>query len=341
MEALTGHTVLSNVALIVAETLNNYGLDGRSIVESVGVDYEDAMDPDTRISFEVNQRMWQLATEKSEDPCFGIQAAESFNPSLLHGLGFAWMASGSLQEAFSRVMRFQKLINSAAGFQVENTGEDITMIAGLTIPGYEHEDSYVLAMLAGMVRMSRLTAGTEVSPTKVTFRARAPSCADRIERFFGCSVRFDEPRNSISFSKELISKPLSVANPRLAKLNDQIVIDYLARFDQQSLTLQAKSRIIARLPAGRPKQAEIASSLNMSLRNFQRKLKMEGTSFRELVDEIRKSLAIEFIKDHSRSIGAISYHLGFTEPANFTRSFKSWTGMSPKQYRQQSAREES
>ncbi|MBX2869487.1 MAG: AraC family transcriptional regulator [Acidiferrobacterales bacterium] len=334
MGAFTGHTVLSNLAIIVAETLDTYGLDGRKIVESVGVDYEDAKDPDTRISFEVNQAMWEVAAKESDDPCFGIVAAEIFNPSLLHGLGFSWMASSSLREAFGRMIRFQKLINSAAGSHAIDLGDAVKMVTSLNIPGYEHPDSYALSVLAGMLRLCRLTAGGDTNPLSVSLRMPRPESIERIEQFFQCPVEFDSDANAMVFSKAILVKPISIANPKLARLNDQIVADYLASFDQQSLALQAKSKIVSRLPSGRPNQTEIASSLNMSLRNFQRKLKLEGTSFRELVDEIRKSLAVEFIKDQNRSIGAISYNLGFTEPANFTRSFKSWTGKSPKQYRQ-------
>ena len=329
--------MLSNIVLIVAGALEHYGLDGRRILEDLGIDYTLASDPDSRIPYELSHRMWEEASKATQDPSFGITVAECFNPSMLHGLGFSWMASGSLREAFARVLRFQKLINTGANFFAEEDNEEITFIADLAIPGHTHHPVYVLSMLAGIVRMSRLTAGSEICPTRVTLVQEVPDTepSARINRFFGSPVEFGAERNSISFSKSTIETPILSANPKLARINDQIVIDYLARHDQQSLVAKAQAQIIERLPSGRPNQAEIARVLNMSLRNFQRKLKQEGTSFRELVDTIRKDLAIQFIKEHDRSISAISYSLGFTEPANFTRSFKSWTGMSPKQFRQQ------
>lgn len=334
MEAFAGHTVLSNIAIIVADALDTYGLNGKSIIESAGVKLEKIEDPDTRFSVEINYRMWELATEKTGDPAFGIAAAEHFNPGMLHGLGFSWMASSTLKEAFVRMIRFQKLISSAGGAHTVDLGSSVRLVAATSIPGYEHPHSYALSILAGITRMCRLTAGAETRPESVTLRIEEEGDCERIYEFFGCPVEFGADTNSLIFSKALLNKPLSLANPKVARLNDQIVVDYLARFDQQSLALQAQSKIVAKLPSGRPNQAEIALSLNMSLRNFQRKLKLEGTSFREIVDHIRRNLAIEFIKDQSRSIGAISYNLGFTEPANFTRSFKSWTGQSPKEYRQ-------
>ena len=334
LDLKTRHTVLSNLVLIVAGALEQYGLDGRRVVEGLGIDYAAASDPDSRIPYELAHRLWEEAANASGDPCFGITVAEFFNPSLLHGLGFSWMASGSLEEAFSRVLRFQKIINTGANFHAEDTDFEITFVADLVIPGHSHHPVYVLSMLAGIVRMSRLTAGNDICPTCVTLIQDEPEQSIRIREFFGSPVEFGAPRNSISFSQSTIETPIISANPKLARINDQIVIDYLARHDQESIVAKAQARIIELLPSGRPNQVDIARSLNMSLRNFQRKLKLEGTSFRELVDTIRKDLAVQFIKEQDRSISAISYSLGFTEPANFTRSFKTWTGMSPKQFRQ-------
>ena len=334
METATRHTVLSNLAVIVADALDGYGKDGRALMESLGINYDFACDPDTRIPYEQNHALWERAAEQSEDPCFGIRVAERFNPTLLHGLGFSWMASSSLKEAFGRVLRFQKLINTGADFQARLDDDELVITSELAVPGYRHPPAYVMSMLAAVVRMSRLTAGQSVNPVRVTFTQREPLDSTSIREFFRCPVLFGQDANTITFSREVIEQPIPTANPKLARVNDQIVMEYLARYDQQSLVARAQTKVIERLPSGRPNQVEIAKSLNMSLRNFQRKLKQEGTSFRELVDGIRKDLAIEFIRDRQRSIGAISYNLGFTEPANFTRSFKSWTGMSPKQYRE-------
>jgi len=112
------------------------------------------------------------------------------------------------------------------------------------------------------------------------------------------------------------------------------VVDYLARFDRDSLSMQVRSLLIELLPDGQPTQNGIASSLNLSVRNLQRKLHSEGVSFKCLLDETRKELATQYIRDSNRRIGEITYLLGFSEPSNFTRAFRRWTGLSPNEYRQ-------
>ena len=91
--------------------------------------------------------------------------------------------------------------------------------------------------------------------------------------------------------------------------------------------------IIEALPTGVPGQNEIADSMHQSLRTFQRRLKDEGYTFRKLVEEIREDLAVSYLKEPGRSIGEVTYLLGYSEPTNFTRSFKRWTGKSPQEYR--------
>ncbi len=137
----------------------------------------------------------------------------------------------------------------------------------------------------------------------------------------------------LSFSKQLVDAPLTHANPELARINDQAVVDYLARFDRNSITMQVRTKIIEGLHDGTPHQESIAHSLNVSLRSLQRKLNNEDTSFKTLLETTRRELALHYIRETHRSLGEITYLLGFSEPSNFTRAFKRWTGVSPIEYR--------
>jgi AraC-like DNA-binding protein len=73
--------------------------------------------------------------------------------------------------------------------------------------------------------------------------------------------------------------------------------------------------------------------MNMSTRNLQRRLHQEGASFKMLLEKTRKDLSHQYIKNSNLSINEITFMLGFSEPANFTRAFKRWTDHSPSEYR--------
>ena len=71
----------------------------------------------------------------------------------------------------------------------------------------------------------------------------------------------------------------------------------------------------------------------MSPRTLQRRLADEGARFHDLVDELRRELALEYVRDRRRPLGEIAYLLGYAELSPFLRAFKRWTGKTPSELR--------
>ena len=71
----------------------------------------------------------------------------------------------------------------------------------------------------------------------------------------------------------------------------------------------------------------------MSVRTLQRKLKLEGSSFNELFDRCRHHLALKLLTEQQVPLIEIAFMLWFSAQSNFTRAFKRWTGINPKDYR--------
>ena len=92
-------------------------------------------------------------------------------------------------------------------------------------------------------------------------------------------------------------------------------------------------KIIEHLPDGPPNQQQIAQALHVSNRTLQRKLKNEGTSFMDLLQDTRLQLARKYLSHPNRSIVETAYMLGFSEPSTFSRAFKRWTGVAPADFR--------
>jgi AraC-like DNA-binding protein len=170
-------------------------------------------------------------------------------------------------------------------------------------------------------------------PVHVTLQRPEPADKTAYADMFGPSIEYAAPAHRLSFDATLVNTRLATAHPELARLNDQTVIDYLARYERSNLTMQVRARIIEQLPDGRPSQEHIAQTLNTSLRSLQRRLKDEETNFKSLLNETQQELALQYIRDSSRTLGEIAYLLGFSEPSNFTRAFKRWTGKSPGEFR--------
>ena len=327
-------TTLGSVATLLAQALRSRDRDPVPLFAAAGIDMPEAAHPLDRVPTSRMQTLWRLAVEATGDPCLGLVAARHFQPAALHGLGFAWLASDTLHAALERLVRYSRFINTAADFQLEKTADSVDLV--VRISRVEWPDFVFAAAdlaMAAFLRMCQITASHAVMPLRVSLQRPPPPCAGDFSKIFGPNIQYGAADNRLSFDRALVEAPLSMANPELARLNDQTVIDYLARCDGETISMQVRSKIIELLPDGRPGQEAIAESLHLSLRSLQRKLQYEGTSFKALLNETQQQLAIQYILESHRSIGEITYLLGYSEPGSFTRAFRRWTGKSPLQFR--------
>ena len=111
----------------------------------------------------------------------------------------------------------------------------------------------------------------------------------------------------------------------------------VAKLRRSDLAMRAKVALIERLPSGRVCKEEVAETLAVSLRTLQRKLREEGTSYLDLLQDTRLQLARRYLRSPGRSVVETAYLLGFSEPSTFSRAFKRWTGQAPAEYREQSS----
>lgn len=326
-------TTIGSVAVLIARALHASGCEPAPLFQTAGIDFEEMANPAARIPMSRLQALWSLAVETTGDQCFGLRAAEQLQPVMLHGLGFAWLASDSLRDALNRLVRYSRLINTAIAVRLEDWETTVELV----VTGPEKWPGFVYAASdAGMaifLKMCRITAGEGVTPASVVLQRPQPPCATEFERVFAAPVGYGAAANRLCFDRQLVDTWLPTANPELARVNDQTVVDYLARFDRESITMRVRSRIIERLPDGRPSQESIASSLHVSLRSLQRKLRDEEVTFKMLLENTRRELAMQYVRESHRTISEITYLLGFSEPGNFTRAFKRWTGMPPGEFR--------
>jgi len=331
-------TVHSAVARTLARAIDSYGYSSEEIFNKNGIQMEDVKSRDVRIPNIPLQGVWHDAVEITGDDALGITFAELFRLGSLHGFGFTWAASNNLLDAFYRLVRYFRVISSIGEIVINaenhSEGADVELWFKLPMPGNLAVSASLDAALALFLQLCRHAKETPFKPKSVEFQRSRPQNIERFESFFSCPLSFNCPEYKIIFKRYDLEQELIIANPELARANDQIVEDYLKRFDLNNMASQVSAQIIEALPSGQPTQSDIADRMHMSTRTMQRKLLLEGTSFSELIDNARLTLAQRYLSQPWRSIGEISYLLGYTEPSNFTRSFKRSTNQTPQEYRE-------
>jgi AraC-like DNA-binding protein len=292
--------------------------------------------PAERIPALKTKKLWDLSVQYTCDPCFGLTYSAYIQPSALHGLGLSWIASHTLKEGLERLVRFQRILSTDLQLELRETqtGYCIYDAVGQKDDPFHFPDAAFDSGLASIYKICQIMLGPDINPIRVSVEHPAPPCKEKFEQFFRIPVNFDADETAIEFDKKVCELPVSSANPELTRINDQIVIDYLNQFEQDDIVTQTRKYIIDHLPSGVPRQAIIASDLNMSLRNFQRKLAQSGTSYTDVLSRVRHEMACYYLKSPKHPIIEISYLLGFTDSSNFSRAFKRWNGQSPNHFRQ-------
>ena len=330
------HSTLVSVAATLVSALESYGVDYRPVLAEAGLDPDVAYHPSERISSIQFKRLWEIALRESGDPCFSLTCASYIQPSSLHGLGLSWIASHTLKEGLERVIRFQKILATESMLALRETDDGYCIYD--TISQKDDPLGFPAAVYESFVaivfRICTIMLGPDIRPLRVNLEHAAPACADRFTEFFGIPVEFSAADNSIEFSRNTAELASASANPEMTRINDQIVIDYLNQFDKDDIVTKTRSYIIDHLPSGVPRQADIARDLNMSLRSFQRKLAETGTSYSDVLQQVRHDMACHYLLSPNYQVLQIAYVLGFSDPSNFSRAFRRWTGLTPNQFRQ-------
>ena len=326
--------VSARIAALIALHLQVSGVPPESTLRAAGLPLSVLNDADARIPLHVEERLWEEAARASGDPMFGLHAAESIRPGRFDVLDYVVRTAPNLRESLQRLARYNRLLHDVAGFTLVSCGSHLRVEHGLGAPSRAASPHAAEFTLASLVVVGRQLL-PQLRVTGVEF-AHAPfGPAAAYERVFGLVPVFSAPVNAVCFPAEQLDLPLAAADPVLSRIvtahADQ-ALSALGAVDEP-LVSQVRSLIAQRLDAGPPSLDQIASELNVSDRSLQRRLQSEGHRFADLMDDVRRELALRYVADRTLALGEVAYLLGFSEPSPFHRAFKRWTGTTPAAYR--------
>lgn len=314
----------------------SYGLDADALLRDLELDVTELRSSSARVPEETYDELILRAVQASGDSAFGLRYADFCHPTSFSALGLALLASETLRDYCERWVRYFALINTSETVEFgTDRGQAYltdTRVPANATPAVEraHEDAF----LALVVKYIRLMYRPDYVPERVTSIWPAPhDKASIYYDYFGVEPEFSSTRNAIYIAKEDLDAPLPAANAALAQQNDQVVVEFLAKMNKVDLPSQVNRKIIELLPSGDCSNERIAEALNMSVRSLYNKLNKAGTSYQELLDNTRRQLASQYMIRQELTISEIAYLLGFTDPGNFSRAFRRWSGQSPSDFR--------
>jgi AraC-like DNA-binding protein len=317
----------------VIDRLGTLGLDIAAALAAAGVDPGALDDAEARIPHGAALAVWREAARRSGDDDLGIHVAEEIRPGAFDVLDYTIRASVTLGEGLERLVRYHRILHDAAVVQlrVEENSARLQHVLPPEAPALPRQVAEFI--VAAWLVVARQATALDLVPLEVHFRHSAPADQAEHRRLFRAPVRFSSSTNGLRIPRSMLDTPLVKSDAGLCAVLDQYVRERLDRLPPtNALSHRVRHLLASGLSSGVDSDA-VARKLHMSRRTLQRQLASEGTSFKEVLDDLRRELATEYLAERRMAIAEIAFLLGFSEASAFHRAFKRWSGSTPADYR--------
>lgn len=298
------------------------------------LDALDAYEPGQRHSVATSQELLRGAVVLTGDQDIGLRAAQETEVGDYEVFEYAAASAPTWGAGFEALIRYSKLINTAADFRLQVDGTQARVVFRSTVPLTRAGVDFQQATFFVGINRWRLPV-----PAVVTFQHQRPADTSAYEATFdGCKLCFGAQDNAFEFEAALLQMPLRTADVMLhgvlARRANQLLEAYIPG---DGLVARVRADILRHLSDGRPGVERTAGRLGTSRRSLTRHLQQEGTTFSGLLQEVRMRMAKDYLRSTASSVEDIAFLVGFSESPPFVRAFKRWTGLSPLDFRQRCA----
>ena len=280
----------------------------------------------------------ELAT-LTDNPCFGLQAAQFVEPASYSVLGYITMNCSSLREVLAKISIYEQIVGDmgVSTTDIENGSVVQRWDCQFNDPvSRRHE---IETVLASWYTYAKNFLQIDLSLEAVWIEHCAPDDPGllvKYQEFFNCPVLFNQTCSALLIPEQQLDVVIPQADKKLLQTLQSHAVEILAEIDRhQPMAERVKNLLAMTLKEQPPSSVLIAEKLGVSSRTLQRKLDEEGTHFKNLLMEVRLEMAKHYIQNTSLSLERIACLLGYAETRSFYRSFKQWTGHTARSYRQQ------
>jgi AraC-like DNA-binding protein len=289
-------------------------------------------DKDARLSESACAALFDRAAQALSDEALGLHVGETIRPGHYGVLGYVAMNCGTLGEALSRLNRYQALVLDIGPMQIQAGSDEVALSWS---PDSERPFRQLAEFnLAGLVTFARWISGRAAVPRRIEFNYPAPADLSEHRRIFDCTLVFDCPHYAIVLPQDWLRQPLVQPDAQMRELMLRLADRQMMGLARGTDALaKARALIARRLSEGELALEQVAAGLGMSARTLQRKLKEAGLGYTQLVDNVRRELAEQYLSDASLDLNDLAFLLGFSEQSAFQRAFKRWKGESPGAWR--------
>ncbi len=322
---------------LIYTALEEQNLQTNELTINTNIETSDLSRTNTLITFNEAIVIIQNALRLSGNPSLGMEIGQKENLSDRGVLGYAILNCVNGLDAINFALSYYRLPTSLSNMAVENNRDKlffkIDSLKNIPNDAFRFITEQALCGIATM--MSELF-GPSFTPIEVHFTFPQPDYAEHYRKYFPCPVIFEAEHNQLISRGEILYLYNPSYNPTSKRLADKLNFQSQLTTELPYLAKSVRSALL-NSEIYFPAINEIADKLAMSESSLRRKLKTLGTSFQEILDNVREELSLRYLEETEFSMDKISELVGFSNSQTFYRAFKKWTGKAPSDFRQQSS----
>lgn len=287
-----------------------------------------------RVPAAVAHQLLQFAIDHTGDHTLGLKAGRGMVRGDGGAIDYAICSADNVGSALGAIARYIHLVNDALEIRIEDKGDQVFVhLDSLVVMPPAAEDFMVSSLFTRHFR----TILKDASSLECWLRRAAPDDQTEYAKTFApAKVRFSASSCGFLFARASMDEALRDSDPNLHSVMRKYAEQLLEGLPQgENFTAKIRELVARQLTSDRLNIGSVARELHMSSRTLGRRLEGEGTTFTDLIDDVRKRLALRYVGHEGQPLAEVAFMLGFAHPAAFHRAFKRWTGQTPLRYRSQ------
>jgi len=325
------------------------GADRRTLINRSQLCPDDLNEQDGRVPLASYLALMKAGVELTGEPALGLLFGEAVRMQDITIVGLIGEASETTEEARRQLNRYARLMidedDGRVSESLELVRERGKVWLKATSPLYVDNPILIESAFARCICGARELFGATQNfadwpyPKAIHFTHEEPGYRAEYERIFNVPLFFNSQMNALLMDEEFLSMRLPRPNHYVFGVLSERAEALLKSLEgSKTMRGRVESLLMPILHTGEASMDLIAGKLGVSRPTLFRKLKAEGVTFEQVLDELRHKLALHYLSGKKVSVNETAYLVGFSDPAAFSRAFKRWTGSSPRVMRDEAAR---
>jgi AraC-like DNA-binding protein len=326
-------TVSVTTLRLFVEAVERIGIDSRDLLSACDIETSSLEDSELRLPQSVYEATFLKAQHLSSDAAIGLHAGEHVHARAVNLLGYLMLSSATILDGLNRVARYQLLLTNSSWLEIEESSNEVRVRVNSKSLDPAVREIHAEYMLAMILAMMRWVSGAEIRPLETHYAHAPHTGVAEYERVMKARVRFHCDANQMIFAREMLTLPSQHHDRAMEHLHENLAKWLLEQRSDRSVCAEVRRTLFRHLEDGVVEIENVARHLGMSVRSLQRRLGEEDTSFRKVLDRLRRELAREHLEHLGTPVAEVAYLTGFSEVSAFTRATRRWFGCTPSRMR--------